>query len=499
MQDPSTTVQATSMSPGVALIAGVTGVAGALGVFAVLAGRVRPATLALGFAGTAVQWGLAYLAMTGVGLWLGEALFALTVLVPVAVGFAAERWARGQSGAVAAGLVNGIVNLLVVGSVVGGKDAKAAIETAGIWCAALVVGSAALAALGGSIGRRGAARIGLLPPPTSLFALVTASTIFLLLITGGLVTSLEAGLAVPDWPNSFGHNMLLYPVSQMKGGVYYEHAHRLFGMLVGLATFTLAAICWRHEPRRWVKVLATALLLAVCVQGLMGGLRVTGSLTLAQDRSLLAPSTLIAIAHGVFGQLVFATAALLAAVTSASWLGAPAPLVSPASPGTRTAALVAPCVLLFQLLLGAAYRHLQVPPTEAGKAISHPTWAMHGHLGFAVIALLAVLFAASRMSGAGRAVPSLRPLGRCGTSMALVVALQVLLGFVAWGAVMMRRGPAIPSWETISTAAHQATGALLMMLAVQGAAWSRRSLAGAATTAAAPGAAREFTASATRA
>ena len=80
MQDPTTAAQAASMSPGVALIAGLTGIAGALGVVAVLAGRVRPATLALGFAGTAAQWALAYVAMMGVGLWAGDALFALTVL-----------------------------------------------------------------------------------------------------------------------------------------------------------------------------------------------------------------------------------------------------------------------------------------------------------------------------------------------------------------------------------------------------------------------------------
>ena len=75
--------------------------------------------------------------------------------------------------------------------------------------------------------------------------------------------------------------------------------------------------------------------------------------------------------------------------------------------------------------------------------------------------------------------------------MALVVALQVVLGFFAWGAVMMRRGPAIPSWEAILTTAHQATGALLLMACVQGAAWSRRLLAA--------GAADTLTASAARA
>lgn len=477
MPTTAAATSASSLSPGVALLAGITAVAGALGLFSVLAGRVRPQTLALGFAGTAVQWALAYVAMTGVGLWTGEALFALTLLVPVAIGFAAERWARGQASGAAAGVVNGVVNLLIVGSVVGGKDAKAAVVEAIAWSAALLAGSGALAAIGASIGRRGAAREGVLPPPVSLFAVVTTATIFLLLVTGGLVTGLEAGLAVPDWPNSFGHNMLLYPVSQMKGGVYYEHAHRLFGMLVGLNAFTLAAICWRHEPRGWVRGLATAVLVMVCVQGLMGGLRVTGTLTISQDASLLRPSTLLAIAHGVFGQVVFATVALIAAVTSATWVSPSAPLLAPAGAGTRTAALLAPIALLFQLFLGAAYRHLQVPPTEAGKSITHPVWAMHGHLGFAIVALIVVLLAASRMSGAARAHDACRPLGRVGGAMAVVVALQVALGFVAWGTVIMRKGPAIPLWEVISTSAHQATGALLLMLAVQGAGWTRRLLA----------------------
>jgi hypothetical protein len=229
-----------------------------------------------------------------VGLWAGEALFGLTVLVPVAVGFVAQRYARDQASAFGAGMVNGVMNLLVVGSVVGGKDAQAAVVEAAAWSAALLIGSGVLASIGGAIARRTPARDGLLPPPISLFATVVASTIFLLLVTGGLVTGLEAGLAVPDWPNSFGHNMLLYPVSQMKGGVYYEHAHRLFGMLVGLNAFTLAALCWRHEPRRWVRWLAFAVLAMVCVQGLLGGLRVTGRLTLDQDPSLLKPSTAIA-------------------------------------------------------------------------------------------------------------------------------------------------------------------------------------------------------------
>jgi len=467
---------ATPETAGVTLLLALTAMAGALGLFAVLAGRVRPATLALGFAGTAVQWGLAYVAMIGVGLWLGEALFVLTLLVPVGVGWVAARHAANQSSPWAAGLVNGLVNLLIVGSVVGGKDTQAALLEAAVWSGGLVVGSGLLAAVGGRLGR-GASPGAVLPPPTSLFAMVTAATIFLLLMTGGLVTGLEAGLAVPDWPNSFGHNMLLYPVSEMKGGVYYEHAHRLLGMLVGLTTFTLTAVCWRHERRAGVRGLAVALLAMVCVQGLMGGLRVTGSLTLEQDPGLLQPSTALAIAHGVFGQLVFAAAAAIAALTSARWLGPASPLSLRGAEGVRLWSTLAPCVLLGQLFLGAAYRHLQVSPQSAEEAIRHPTWAMHGHLGFSIVAIIAVLIAAGRLSAAGREHAWARPMALSGQAMVALVVVQVGLGFVALAAVLMRRGVTIPAWELLSTSAHQATGALLLMASVQGALWSRRLVA----------------------
>jgi len=469
-------MQTDFMNTGVAFLAGITVIAGILSLFALLAGRVRPHTLAIGFAGVALQWALAYIAMIGVGLWLGELLFACMVLVPVAVGVCAARFARSQASALGAGLVGGVVNLLIVGSVVGGKDANAAVVEAIVWSVGLLVASGALAAIGGHIARRFPAHEHKLPPPISLFAMVAASTIFLLLVTGGLVTGLEAGLTVPDWPNSFGHNMLLYPISQMKGGVYYEHAHRLFGMLVGLNAFTLAALCWRHETRAWVRWLATAALLMVCVQGLMGGLRVTGNLTLSQDPSLLQPSTAIAIVHGIFGQIVFATVAVIAAVTSGAWLAQTQPMLVRGAVATRTITLIAFLALLLQLFLGACYRHLQIPPTEVGKSITHPTWAMHGHLGFSIVALLLIILAASRLAAIGRVNAQAKPLARAATCMVLIVAIQVALGLVAYAAVLMRRGPDVPLWELLSTTAHQSTGALLLTATVQGAIWSRRLL-----------------------
>ncbi|MFM8640201.1 MAG: COX15/CtaA family protein, partial [Planctomycetota bacterium] len=288
---------------------------------------VRPMNLAIGFATTVAMWTLSFIAMLQPGQAVGEVLFAGAVACVLAGGFVAGRMAPGAANGLSVGLVSATVNLLVIGAFLRDEQGGGGLSRPAMYVLGLFAVSALLGLVGDAIGR---ARTSMrrLPAAPTLMGIVAVANILVMIVIGGLVTGYEAGLAVPDWPNSFGHNMLLYPVSQMKGGVYYEHAHRLFGMLVGLTAFTLAAICWRHESRRWVKVLATALLLAVCVQGLMGGLRVTGTLTLAQDRSLLAPSTLIAIAHGVFGQLVFATTALIAAATSAAWLAAPAPLVA---------------------------------------------------------------------------------------------------------------------------------------------------------------------------
>ncbi|RME92317.1 MAG: cytochrome oxidase biogenesis protein CtaA, partial [Verrucomicrobia bacterium] len=61
----------------------------------------------------------------------------------------------------------------------------------------------------------------------TVFAWGTAAATLVLICFGGLVTSHGAGLAVPDWPNTYGYNMFLFPVSRWVGGIFYEHTHRL--------------------------------------------------------------------------------------------------------------------------------------------------------------------------------------------------------------------------------------------------------------------------------
>ena len=124
-------------------------------------------------------------------------------------------------------------------------------------------------------------------------AVITAGATFLLILAGGLVTNTGAGLAVPDWPTTFGYNMFLYPWSKMVGGIFYEHSHRLIGSVVGLLTLTLTLVLWAVETRRWLRWLGGAALLAVIIQGVLGGLRV-----------ILLQETL-AIVHGALAQAGF--------------------------------------------------------------------------------------------------------------------------------------------------------------------------------------------------
>ena len=107
------------------------------------------------------------------------------------------------------------------------------------------------------------------------FTIVMVAAILCLLCSGGLVTSHGVGLAVPDWPNTFGYNMFLFPMSKWVGGVFFEHTHRLWGSLIGFLTILLVIFLVRWEERLWLRRLGYLGLAAVILQGVLGGLRVT--------------------------------------------------------------------------------------------------------------------------------------------------------------------------------------------------------------------------------
>ena len=144
--------------------------------------------------------------------------------------------------------------------------------------------------------------------PLYWFAVLTALFTFLLLGAGGLVTSHEAGMSVPDWPNSYGYNMFLFPPSKWIGGIFYEHTHRLIASGVGLMTTILAAWLWLKDPRKWMHWVGVAAFLLVVAQGILGGLRVV--LVDAQ----------LGILHAIIGQLFFVLTSAIALFTSRWWL-----------------------------------------------------------------------------------------------------------------------------------------------------------------------------------
>lgn len=194
------------------------------------------------------------------------------------------------------------------------------------------------------------------------FAVFTAIFTWLAVISGGSVTSRNAGMAVPDWPTSFGYNMFLFPLSRWIGPIFYEHSHRLMASCVGVLLIALVAGLVCLDPRRWVKVLGFCALFSVCLQGVAGGLRVV--LNEAQ----------IGILHGVLAQSLFVLVSILAVVTSHGFVSGKWAPQRPVG-GLRWVALALAGLVFAQLAIAATMRHahagLSIPdfPAAYGRLL----------------------------------------------------------------------------------------------------------------------------------
>ena len=200
-------------------------------------------------------------------------------------------------------------------------------------------------------------------PWLNRFAWLTAGATFLLLGLGGLVTSHEAGLAVPDWPTTYGYNMFLFPVPLWRCNIFYEHTHRLFASFVGLLTGILAVWLWLREPRSWLRWLGAGAFFAVILQGLLGGLRVI----LIRDN--------LGIFHAILAQSLFVLVTLIALVSSGkAGRFADSPRTTTISKNLYWMIICSAGLVVIQLILGATMRHqhagLAVPdfPLAYGKA-----------------------------------------------------------------------------------------------------------------------------------
>jgi cytochrome c oxidase assembly protein subunit 15 len=388
-------------------------------------------------------------------------------------------WARGAL----AGAISAVLGLLILGS----KLKQPAADGTG--AGALVPNTGAIAlgflALGTIIGLAGAGLALALPrsrreggagwmPRLAIVAVVAAAP---LLFIGGLVTSTNSGMAVPDWPNTYGSNMFLYPLGPRAGAavgehyekIYLEHSHRLFGSLLGLASLALMIGVLRLDERRWVRRWAVAIFALVCVQGILGGVRV-----LSGDAEIARDNRFFAMLHGVLAQVVFAGLVALAVFVTPAYRalrGGGADAAPPEGDATwpqrrrlRGLATGAAHATLMQLVFGAMYRHFRS---------SHALWT---HAGFSIIVVLLAVAAGFAAQGlrarAGRGHHAYDVMGKVGTGVVAVVGLQFLLGWVAF-AVGGRGHEAESVVQALIRTVHQANGALLLALATVLYMWSR--------------------------
>jgi cytochrome c oxidase assembly protein subunit 15 len=387
----------------------------------------------------------------------GDVLFGLGVLcLPLAARHAGSK----KNGALV-GFYCALLNLLLVGSIVG----SSAPGEMALWVCGLVSISVVLGIIG-SIFNKNLQSCPRIIDWEHAFFVVASALVFLMLVTGGLVTGMEAGLAVPDWPNSYGHNMLLYPLTEMvspdNDGVFFEHAHRLTGMFVGLTSLIMVVCAWRWKTSPTVRVLVTIVFFFVCIQGVLGGLRVTGHLTLSQDRESLSPNLWIGIVHGVVGQLIFAGVAWIASMMSPAWKT----IKKVCSAADRKWATALVHSMGIQLILGAVYRHMVSDENLAPRA----THVLYTHITMAIVVLVLAVIVGIRSRARGSA-----PLLRLGTLLLILVCVQLLLGGGALIVLILSDGVNIPLYELLMTTAHQANGALLLATTFVIWAWIARS------------------------
>ena len=253
-----------------------------------------------------------------------------------------------------------------------------------------------------------------------------------LLLVGGSVTTYRVGMAVPDWPTTFGINMFLYDFWNAPFGVKVEHTHRLYGAAVGLATIVLCGWFLAADRRRWMKGLGVLALLAVIGQGVLGGYRVRHN------------STALAAVHGVTGQAFFALMVSLCVLTGRDWMAAAQPRPDPARLKRRSTATLV--MVVAQIVVGAWLRHFG----------SNLALAVHALVAIAVWSHAGLL--AWQVERHRREVSELVP---AAWMLALAVTIQVALGVAAWWVLPTPDRP-VTFWPALIRTGHQANAALVL-------------------------------------
>ena len=259
-------------------------------------------------------------------------------------------------------------------------------------------------------------------------AVVVAASTLLLLVAGGLVTSSDTALSIPDWPFSPGRFL-----PSAAGGQAFEYAHRWLAIAVGLMTVVLASGILALERRRWLKVLGLVAVLAVVAQGVLGAFAV----------ELLTPWG-VSVAHATLAHSFFALTVAIALFTSAGWDRAAEKAPDPGRPSLPLVAALASAGLFGQVALGTALRHGAI-----GVVL---------HVAVAAVALLLVSWAVFRVLSRHIGHSALR---RAALAAVSLTFSQFLIGMGAYaGRIAALGAPQPMPLETWFTVAHVAAGAL---------------------------------------
>ena len=291
--------------------------------------------------------------------------------------------------------------------------------------------------------------------------LLVAATL-LLIVVGGLVTTYQAGMAVPDWPNTYGYNLFLYPWQTWIAGpwdLFVEHGHRLLGAAVGLLTITLVVLVQRSGASPAIRRLTWLALGLVIFQGTLGGARVR------LDRQLLA------LLHGCTAPIVLVTVAAIATCLASPAASADH-IASRETDGTCKLArlgLLTAGLIYGQIVLGACIRHIS--PFASGDQFRIVVW-FHLLLAGAIAGHIAVLTVCAHRN----AISS--RLRRRAWLLAVLLAFQISLGLLTWVAqfgypswlaqyhfAAAHTIEAEGLWQTTVTTLHVATGSALLAAA----------------------------------
>lgn len=388
----------------------------------------------------------------------------------ISVAFVHGRGGRGSIAALIRGMVMGVVvallNLLILGSELVEQpaapgeispDLSGLRPDALVFMPGFVVFLGALGAAAAAAGRSLMGHSEAAPDPLRRFSIVTCLAFVPLLLIGGLVTTTDSGMAVPDWPNSYGANMFLYPVAMMADPqIFLEHTHRLFGSLLGLTTMAFAILAWARSSSTRLRALVSILFAAVVVQGILGGTRV------------LADMRGIGAVHGFLAHAIFVFAAGIAAWLLPMHQSVPA-LRRPAR--LRSLERLATAALhttLLQTLVGSIYRHMRLDDSM-GKGVGHILYT-HMALSLAVVVLAAM--AAFRAMSAARDLSADRTklISRWGWVILATVIAQFMLGWGAFAALAQEA----EAWASVVRTLHHGNGAALLAAIGCLFVWSKR-------------------------